>query len=148
MAGGEGVRVGLGLVVVNDAGQILLTRRLHGDNGPGEFAVPGGAYEPGESMAAGVLRELAEECGDQFKVRAPVPLCVLTYVTTTGEQWLGVNYLAQWESGEPRVMEPDKHEGWAWHDIATPPQPLYLPTQYAIEAMRTGRVWFDEAIKP
>jgi ADP-ribose pyrophosphatase YjhB (NUDIX family) len=47
------------VVVVNDAGEILLIRRT--DNG--NWAVPGGAIDLGESVAQAAVRETLEESG-------------------------------------------------------------------------------------
>jgi ADP-ribose pyrophosphatase YjhB (NUDIX family) len=47
------------VVVVNDAGEILLIRRA--DNG--NWAVPGGAVDLGESVAQAAVRETLEESG-------------------------------------------------------------------------------------
>ena len=47
------------VVVVNDAGAILLIRRT--DNG--NWAVPGGAVDLGESVAQAAVRETLEESG-------------------------------------------------------------------------------------
>lgn len=46
------------------AAAVLLTRRaLHLRNHPGQWALPGGRIEPGESAAQAALRELHEEVG-------------------------------------------------------------------------------------
>jgi ADP-ribose pyrophosphatase YjhB (NUDIX family) len=47
------------VVVVNDAGEILMIRRT--DNG--NWAVPGGAIDLGESVAQAAVRETREESG-------------------------------------------------------------------------------------
>ena len=53
------VRVGVGLVIRNLDGDILLERRS--DNGL--WGLPGGRVEPGESLAQTALREAKEETG-------------------------------------------------------------------------------------
>ncbi len=53
------VRVGVGLVVRNATGDILLERRS--DNGL--WGLPGGRVEPGESLLQTALREAKEETG-------------------------------------------------------------------------------------
>jgi len=51
----------VGIVAV-DAGRLLLVRRGRGP-AAGEWSVPGGRVERGETMAEAVVRELAEETG-------------------------------------------------------------------------------------
>jgi mutator protein MutT len=49
----------VGAVVV-DGGELLLVRRGRGP-AAGEWSIPGGRVEPGETLAEAVVRELAEE---------------------------------------------------------------------------------------
>jgi ADP-ribose pyrophosphatase YjhB (NUDIX family) len=53
--------VGIGAVVV-DAGRVLLVRRGH-EPLKGHWSLPGGLLELGESLHAGVVREVREETG-------------------------------------------------------------------------------------
>jgi 8-oxo-dGTP diphosphatase len=55
------VEVCVGAIAVHD-GRLLLIRRGHGP-AAGEWSVPGGRVEPGETMAEAVVRELVEETG-------------------------------------------------------------------------------------
>jgi 8-oxo-dGTP diphosphatase len=51
----------VGAVVVGDD-DLLMIRRGHGP-GAGEWSVPGGRVEPGETVAEALVREVAEETG-------------------------------------------------------------------------------------
>jgi 8-oxo-dGTP diphosphatase len=57
----SGPQVCVGVVAV-DADRLLLIRRGHGP-AAGEWSVPGGRVEEGETLAEAVVRELAEETG-------------------------------------------------------------------------------------
>ncbi len=52
----------VGAIVRDGRGRLLLVRRAH-DPGAGQWSVPGGRVEPGESPLAAVSREVAEETG-------------------------------------------------------------------------------------
>jgi hypothetical protein len=56
-----------------------------------------------------------------------------------------VGLLADWESGEARVLEPGKCEGWDWYPLGSPPAPLFEMTRLALVALRDDRVYFDTA---
>ena len=58
------VKVGVGVIVVDDSGEILLEKRR--DNGM--WGLPGGGIEPGESVYETALREVKEETGLDIEI--------------------------------------------------------------------------------
>ncbi len=73
------------VVVVNDAGEILLIRRSDNDN----WALPGGAIDLGESVAQAAIRETREETGIDCEITGLVgiysdPKHIILY-TSNGE---------------------------------------------------------------
>lgn len=54
--------VGVGAVVFSDAGHVLLVKRKH-EPLAGQWSLPGGMLEIGETLEAGVAREIEEETG-------------------------------------------------------------------------------------
>jgi len=63
-------RVGVGGIVV-DRGRVLLVRRGHAPL-KGEWSIPGGLVELGESLREAVEREIQEETGLLVKARGPM----------------------------------------------------------------------------
>ncbi|MFE2726341.1 NUDIX domain-containing protein [Kitasatospora sp. NPDC059327] len=64
LAAREGIqRIGVGVVVRDTSGRILMIRRAAHDLLPGLWEYPGGGREDGEDVPAGAARELAEETG-------------------------------------------------------------------------------------
>ncbi|HEY63182.1 MAG TPA: NUDIX hydrolase [Caldilineae bacterium] len=59
--------VGVGAVVIRDDHHVLLIRRGQPPR-QGEWGVPGGLVELGESLADAVRREVREECGIEIRV--------------------------------------------------------------------------------
>lgn len=59
--GNEKVRA-VGALVYDDTGRLLLVRRRN-EPGAGQWSIPGGRVEPGESDTQALIREMAEETG-------------------------------------------------------------------------------------
>ena len=102
------------MVVVNDAGQILLIRRT--DNG--NWALPGGAIDLGESVAQAAVRETLEESGIECAITGIVgiysdPRHVILY-TSNGEarQEFSIVLTARpWPGGQRRAASQARSTG-------------------------------------
>jgi ADP-ribose pyrophosphatase YjhB (NUDIX family) len=102
------------VVVINDAGAILLIRRT--DNG--NWAVPGGAVDLGESVAQAAVRETLEESGIECVITGIVgiysdPKHVILY-TSNGEarQEFSIVLTAQAVSGQPTPSSESSEVRW------------------------------------
>jgi 8-oxo-dGTP pyrophosphatase MutT (NUDIX family) len=102
------------VVVVNDAGEILLIRRSDNDN----WALPGGGMDPGESLPETAIRETAEETGIDVEVTGLVgiytdPRHVILY-TSNGEvrQEFSIVFTARPVHGEPRPSDESREVRW------------------------------------
>jgi len=132
-------KVGVGVMVMKD-GKVLLGKRK-GSHGQGEYAWPGGHLEYMESIIDCVKREVAEETGLEVKnVRF---LRLMNLKQYPPKHYLDVGMVADWKSGEPKVMEPEKCEGWGWYDMENLPEPLFGTIANYIEAFKTGKNFFD-----
>lgn len=133
------IKVGLGVMVIKD-GKVLLGRRK-GAHGEGEYAWPGGHLEYMESIVEAAKREVREETGMEIKnVRF---LRLLNLKEYAPKHYVDIGMMADWKSGEPKVLEPDRIESWAWYDMDKLPQPLFFTIPSYLEAYRTGRNFFD-----
>ena len=65
--------VGVGAVVLDDDNRVLLVKRAH-EPLKGEWSLPGGAVELGETLEAAVLREILEETGLIIDIGAVVEI--------------------------------------------------------------------------
>jgi ADP-ribose pyrophosphatase YjhB (NUDIX family) len=108
------------VVVVNDAGEILLIRRTDNDN----WALPGGAMDLGESLPEAAVRETLEETGIEAEVTGLVgiytdPRHVILY-TSNGEvrQEFSVVFTARPLGGEPTPSDESREVHWVAPDTA------------------------------
>jgi 8-oxo-dGTP diphosphatase len=139
MEGQPLVKVGIGVMIMKD-GKVLLGKR-NGSHGAGEYAWPGGHFEYMESFEGSLKREVMEETGMEIQnVRF---LRLLNLKQYAPRHYVDLGFIADWKSGEPKVMEPDKCEGWDWYDIDHLPQPLFGTVDTFIEAFKTGKNFWD-----
>ncbi len=78
------------------------------------WETPGGHLENDEEVINGLLREIKEETELNAKILFPFNI----YKTTleNGGSVIGINYLAEWVSGEPKISE--EHTEWKWANIS------------------------------
>jgi ADP-ribose pyrophosphatase YjhB (NUDIX family) len=102
------------VVVVGEAGSLLLIRRTDNDN----WALPGGAMDPGESMTDCAVRETLEETGIHVEVTGLVgiytdPRHIILY-TSNGEarQEFSIVYTARPIGGTPTPSSESREVRW------------------------------------
>lgn len=94
--------VGVGGVVLID-GRAVLIRRAN-EPRKGEWSIPGGRLERGETMAEGVRRELREEIGLDVEVGSLIEAFERIYRTPEGRvrfHFVILDYLCRAHSGAP-----------------------------------------------
>lgn len=118
-----------GLVLIDDAGQLLLTHRSEWVHFPGTWSFPGGALDAGETPADAALREVDEELG----LPASAVTVLSTVVGTDHEVWRYTYVLARldpqwtdrpltpnWEIEAVKWVAPDQLETLPLHpDLRT-----------------------------
>lgn len=132
-------KVGIGVMVFKD-GKVLMGKRKS-SHGEGEWAWPGGHLEHMESFEECAKREVREETGMEIQsVRFNRLMNLKAYAP---KHYVDIGLLADWKSGEPKVLEPHKCEGWQWFPIDNLPTPRFTACDTAIEAYKTKRNYFD-----
>lgn len=125
-------------VLQGDDGRVLVTQRLAGKPGAGQWEFPGGKRHPGESIRQALDRELREELG--IAVRQASPLIRLRHRYPDRQVLLDTWCVDAWDG------TPHSREGQAlrWLPIEALPRAglleadrpivtaLHLPTRYAI----------------
>jgi 8-oxo-dGTP diphosphatase len=109
--------VGVGGVVIAD-GRALLIRR----GGPpleGEWSIPGGMLELGESLEQGVRRELSEETGLEVRVLELIEVFERVFADDDGRtkyHFVILDYLCETVSGEAFAASDVTDVAWARED--------------------------------
>ncbi len=129
--------IGVGVVVMRRT-QVLLGKRISGHGG-GTWCFPGGHLEFSESVEDCAKREVWEETGLSLSGTTLGPF-TNDFFELDGKHYVTLHVFAKCDSGEPRVMEPDKFEQWAWFSWGALPQPLFLPIVHLLERCKRGKL--------
>lgn len=132
-------KVGIGIMIFKD-GRVLLAKRK-GSHGEGEYAFPGGHLEYGESFEECARREIREETGIEIK---SIQFQFLANVKKYSEKhYVHIGLIADWKSGEPKVLEPQRSESWGWYPLENLPHPLFEFCKLAYKSYKTKQNYFD-----
>ena len=136
-------KVGLGVMIFKD-GKVLVGKRYKKtDVIPGQFAFPGGHMEYGESFEDCCVRETREETGIEIdNLRFVMLGNVMHY--TPGHHYLQVGFVANWKSGEPKTMEPDKCGEWQWIDPKDFPEDMMIFSKVLYKSYLSGQKYFPD----
>lgn len=139
MAGKKRPKVGVGVLVLKD-GKVLLGKRK-GAHGAGHYGGLGGHLEFWESIEECAKRECMEEAGIEI---TNIKFLTLSNIKKYGgKHYIDVGVVAEWKSGEPKILEPKKCAGWGWYDLNSLPKPLFAALENYIEAYKSGKNFFD-----
>lgn len=134
-------KVGIGVMIFKD-GKVLFKKRKN-SHGEGEYSFTRGHLDYQESFEDCARRETQEEAGIEIKnIRLNYIANIRAY---RPKHYIDIGLIADWESGEPQVLEPEKNESWEWYDIDHFPGPLFYPCKLALESCKTGKVnYYDK----
>lgn len=115
--------IGVGVCIVKD--HLILMGKRCSSHGSGTWGFPGGHVEFGETLTECAQREVIEETGLSITNIRKGPY-VEDFFSESNKHYLTVILLADYVSGEPRVLEVDKFVEWKWISPDNPPLPLFL----------------------
>ena len=142
----EKKRVGAGLgVILEKDGKILLGMRHPDPNkadsvfrSSGEWCLPGGKLDFGETLEEGAIREVKEETG--IIIKNPKVISIHNCKNEHAHFMTAGLITHEWE-GEAKVMEPDEIVEWKWFNINDLPYPRYFPSFEVIENFIKGKFY-------
>ena len=134
-------KVGVGVVIRKmepKYKEMVLLGLRKGAHGEGQWSLPGGHMELGESFLDVCRREVKEETG--LDVREVEPLGFTNDVfEEDGLHYVTLFFDAIWDGRqEPRNLEPDKCESLEWKDVHDLPKNLFPPLRRALETNAVG----------
>lgn len=121
--------------------QILLLRRFNTGYRDGEYSVPAGHLDGGETVVAAAAREAEEEIGVRIEAKA----IVFSGVMHRREDDERVDFFVRvqkWD-GEPFNAEPNKCDGLCWADADSLPENTIPYIRRAIQN-HLNNIAFDE----
>ena len=134
--GTDYIGVGVGAIVVNDAGELFLSQRGEAaTNERGAWEFPGGKVDFGETLRDTLIREFQEEYGMTIEI---VELLSVDdhILPAEGQHWVSPTYIASSIGEAPRILEPEKCSAIGWFTLDNLPQPLSLISQYNLRDYR------------
>jgi len=132
-------------VLLERGGKILLGKRKNAF-GDGHYSMPAGHIEQGESVIGCAKRELLEETGidaNEFEFTCVRLLKPYEINGVKADSYVVFCVKAKDWKGEPKIMEPEKNEGWEWHPVDKLPEPLFPPIKMLVECIKTSASFFD-----
>lgn len=127
--------VGVSVIVKKD-GKILLGQRK-GIDGAGQWGVPGGHLEFGETLQECAHRELREETN--LKVETLLLFNVIDQAhRSDGRHYLQISFIGEGVSGNLENKEPDRCAGLEWFELNDLPE-LFFAHKKQIELYRDGK---------
>ncbi len=118
--------VGVAVIVVRDQ-HVLLGKRKN-SHGSGSWQFPGGHLEFKEEIKACAAREVLEETGIHIKNIRLGPYTNDIF-EAENRHYITLFVIADHDSGEAEVREPDNCEKWGWFEPCLLPEPSFLPIQ-------------------
>lgn len=136
-------RVGIGVMIQNEKGEVLMGLR-HGSHGEGEWSFPGGHLEWGETVFETAKREVKEEtCLDVNKFKLIAVVDELRYIKTDNKHYLNIGVKAEYQGGDPKIIEPEKCKEWRWFSLDDLPDKLLEGAELEIRNFKSGEIYSE-----
>ena len=119
------------MIVINK-GRVLLGKRKnsHGDQ---TWNFPGGHLEYGEEIIDCARREVLEETGIEIRDPSLTGRITNDIFVKEKKHYITIFVTGHTNDSNPKILEPNKCDGWGWFDWSNLPKPLFLPIENLLE---------------
>lgn len=132
-------KVGVNVIVIKD-NMILLGQRKN-TAGDGDWGLPGGHLEFGESAIEGAKRELLEETG--LTADLEFSNVVNDALVDKSTHYIHLNFLASNVVGKPTLVEPEKCYEWKFFPLNDLPPNIFIGHSKIIPAFINKLIFVD-----
>lgn len=144
--GKDYIGVGVGAVILNPQGEILLlkrSRKLPKERTTvGMWSIPGGEVNFGEKIEAALAREVWEELGVRVRVTKLIGHWD-QILPKTKIHWHCISFLCAIRSGTPTIREPEKFDDLKWFPLSHLPKDAGI-AHVAAPLFLLGKISRDE----
>lgn len=139
MPGKDFIGVGGGILIFNKKKEVLLLKRGQKSKNEADWwSKPGGAVDFGETAIRAMEREIKEETGIKIKIWGLLPHTD-HLIKKEKQHWIAINFLADWKSGEPKILEPEKCDEIKWFNMKNLPKKLTKTTKEPVKNFLKGK---------
>ncbi len=125
----EHIKIGCEIFIVQD-GALLLGKRKN-CYGAGDWGLPGGHLEYGETLREGAIRELKEELGINAR---DLELCtVVDDIENNGGHYIHMSFVLNSYEGNISLKEPDKCYEWRFFPLGSLPENIFSAHRKIVE---------------
>lgn len=124
-------------MILRKGEHVLLLQRKATGWMDGQYSVPAGALDAGETVKSAAIREAFEEVGVTILQSDAVHAHAMHCKTGSGA-WMGHFFIVENWHGEPRVCEPDKHSQVLWCKSDALPDDIIPYVEQALKMIGQG----------
>lgn len=121
---------------------VLLARRCRTGFHDGEYSVPAGHLDRGETLAQALIRETKEEIGIDLEEKN-LKLAHIIHRKEQNEERLNFFFVVIDWRGNPKIMEPGKCDDLGWFRVHDLPRNTIPYVQQAIDCVLEGIIYSE-----
>lgn len=123
--------------------EVLLQHRANTKMLPQQWDLISGHVEAAETVRQAIVREAKEEIGIDLEVD-DLDFVLLSHNRISQDSsYYNIFFTSQRFQGDPRILEPEKHDALDWFPLDNLPSPLVKDRKLALEALETGQTYVE-----